>query len=70
MLKRQNIFLLFFLLVGCREMVNHDPLMPRVDKTEAKELAQPANFEPQILSTKKFAEKRAAQTTKDDVSIG
>ena len=52
-------------------MVNHDPLMPRVDKTEAKELAQPANFEPQILSTKKkFAEKRAAQTTKDDVSIG
>ena len=34
-------------------MVNHAPLMPRVDKTEAKELAQPANFEPQILSTKK-----------------
>jgi MSHA type pilus biogenesis protein MshL len=50
--------LLFFLLVGCREMVNHAPLMPRVDKTEAKELAQPANFEPQILSTKKNLQKK------------
>ncbi len=54
----QTFFLLFFLLVGCREMVNHDPLMPRVDKTEAKELAQPANFEPQILSTKKNLQKK------------
>jgi general secretion pathway protein D len=39
-------------------MVNHAPLMPRVDKTEAKELAQPANFEPQILSTKKNLQKK------------
>lgn len=54
----RTFFLLFFLLVGCREMVNHAPLMPRVDKTEAKELAQPANFEPQILSTKKNLQKK------------
>ncbi len=39
-------------------MVNHDPIMPRVDKTEAKELAQPANFSPQTLSTKKSLQKK------------
>lgn len=54
----RTFFLLFFLLVGCREMVNHHSIMPRVDKTEAKELAQPANFAPQTLSTKKSLQQK------------
>ncbi len=32
---------LFFVLSGCREMSNHQPVMPRFDRLEAKELAKP-----------------------------
>ncbi len=32
---------LFFVLSGCREMSNHQPVMPRFDRLGAKELAKP-----------------------------
>ena len=33
---------LLFILSGCREMGNHQPIMPRFDKETAKDLAKPA----------------------------
>jgi len=37
-------FSFFLLLVSCREMVDHQPLMPKINKQEAKNLAQPTDF--------------------------
>jgi MSHA type pilus biogenesis protein MshL len=54
-----TFLLLFFLLVGCRELVDHEPLMPKVDKAEAKELAQPADSVPPPL-VKKILQKKEA----------
>ncbi len=40
---------LCLLLTSCREMSNHQPLMPKLDKAEAKELAQPADSVPKSI---------------------
>lgn len=37
-------FSLFLMLAGCREMVDHQPLMPKISKQEAKNLVQPTDF--------------------------
>jgi MSHA type pilus biogenesis protein MshL len=51
---RMFFFLLFtcFLLTSCRDMVNHHPVMPTLNKKEAKELVQPLETNPKLLVEK------------------
>lgn len=58
-------FLLLLMLGGCREMSNHHPVMPRFDKSEAKELAKPTdNITTEEVRTKIVQKKEAPNLPK------
>ena len=39
-------------------MANHQPLMPKIDKKEAKELSQPAPISPPVATQRKIRKKQ------------
>lgn len=66
------LFFLVFLLTGCREIVNHQPLMPAINKDEAKKLVQPfdkANKIPSQRVTEKPQEIPIPKTMQQKVSV-
>ncbi|MCX7343857.1 MAG: hypothetical protein NT128_06915 [Proteobacteria bacterium] len=52
---------LFFVLSGCREISNHQPIMPRFDRLEAKELAKPVENVAPDLERAKVIQKKETQ---------